>query len=46
MQSNSAEDRIMGCILGGALIQNLNLAQQEYINAFGTNSWRETVRPL
>src|SRR5258706_1550130 len=26
------------------LVQTLPLAQDEYINAFGTNSWRETIR--
>jgi hypothetical protein len=30
--------------LGQTLVQNLDLAQHEYINAFGTNSWRETIR--
>jgi hypothetical protein len=30
--------------LGQTLVQNLHLAQAEYINAFGTNYWRETVR--
>ncbi|HXN53081.1 MAG TPA: hypothetical protein VN943_14210 [Candidatus Acidoferrum sp.] len=30
--------------LGQTLVQNLHLAQNEYINAFGTDSWRETVR--
>jgi hypothetical protein len=30
--------------LGQTLVQNLHLAQDEYINAFGTNYWRETVR--
>jgi hypothetical protein len=30
--------------LGQTLVQTLPLAQHEYINAFGTNSWRETVR--
>jgi hypothetical protein len=26
------------------LVQTLPLAQDEYINAYGTNSWRETIR--
>jgi len=30
--------------LGQTLVQNLHLAQHEYINAYGTNSWRETIR--
>jgi hypothetical protein len=30
--------------LGQTLVQTLPLAQDEYINAFGTNSWRETIR--
>src|SRR6266404_2644643 len=30
--------------LGPTLVQTLPLAQNEYINAFGTNSWRETIR--
>jgi hypothetical protein len=30
--------------LGQTLVQNLHLAQHEYINAFGTNSWRDTIR--
>jgi hypothetical protein len=30
--------------LGQTLVQTLHLAQHEYINAFGTNSWRDTVR--
>jgi hypothetical protein len=30
--------------LGQTLVQNLHLAQNEYIQAFGTNSWRETIR--
>jgi hypothetical protein len=30
--------------LGQTLVQTLHLAQHEYINAFGTNSWRETIR--
>ena len=30
--------------LGQTLVQTLPLAQHEYINAFGTTSWRETVR--
>jgi hypothetical protein len=30
--------------LGQTLVQTLHLAQGEYINAFGTNYWRETVR--
>ncbi len=25
-------------------VQTLHLAQDEYINAYGTNSWRETIR--
>jgi hypothetical protein len=29
--------------LGQTLVQNLHLAQNEYINAFGTTSWRETI---
>ena len=30
--------------LGQTLVQALHLAQHEYINAFGTDSWRRTVR--
>jgi hypothetical protein len=30
--------------LGQTLVQTLHLAQDEYINAYGTNSWREAVR--
>ena len=30
--------------LGQTLVQALPLAQHEYINAYGTNSWRETIR--
>src|ERR1700724_917722 len=30
--------------LGQTLVQTLHLAQHEYINAFGANSWRETIR--
>ena len=30
--------------LGQTLVQALPLAQDEYINAFGTNHWRETIR--
>jgi hypothetical protein len=30
--------------LGQTLIQSIQFAQHEYINAFGTNSWREAVR--
>ncbi len=30
--------------LGQTLVQALHLAQHEYINAYGTNSWRETIR--
>ncbi len=30
--------------LGQTLVQTLPLAQHEYINAYGTNSWRETIR--
>ena len=30
--------------LGQTLAQVLHLAQDEYINAFGTNHWRSTVR--
>lgn len=30
--------------LGQTLVQALPLAQHEYINAFGANSWRETIR--
>ena len=30
--------------LGQTLVQNLHLAQNEYIQAFGTDSWRETIR--
>jgi hypothetical protein len=26
------------------LAQTLHLAQHEYINAYGTDSWRETIR--
>jgi hypothetical protein len=29
--------------LGQTLVQTIQLAQHEYINAFSTNSWRETV---
>ncbi len=30
--------------LGQTLVQTLHLAQDEYINAYDTNSWRETIR--
>jgi hypothetical protein len=30
--------------LGQTLVQTLHLAQHEYINAFGADSWRETIR--
>jgi len=30
--------------LGQTLVQALPLAQDEYINAYGTDSWRETIR--
>jgi hypothetical protein len=30
--------------LGQTLLQSIHIAQHEYINAFGTNSWREAVR--
>jgi hypothetical protein len=30
--------------LAQTIVQNLHLAEHEYINAFGTNSWRETIR--
>src|ERR1700737_4191098 len=30
--------------LGQTLVQALPLAQHEYVNAYGTNSWRETIR--
>jgi hypothetical protein len=30
--------------LGQTLVQTLHLAQHEYINAYGANSWRETIR--
>jgi hypothetical protein len=30
--------------LGQTLLQSIQLAQHEYINAFGTNSWRGTIR--
>jgi hypothetical protein len=30
--------------LGQALLQSIQVAQHEYINAFGTDSWRQTVR--
>jgi hypothetical protein len=30
--------------LGQTLVQNLHHAQHEYINAFGANSWRDTIR--
>jgi hypothetical protein len=30
--------------LGQTLVQTLHLAQNEYINAYGTNSWRQTIR--
>jgi hypothetical protein len=29
--------------LGQTLLQSIQLAEHEYINAFGTNSWREAV---
>ena len=30
--------------LAQTIVQNLHLAQHEYINAFGTDTWRETIR--
>jgi hypothetical protein len=30
--------------LGQTLVQTLHLAQNEYISAYGTNSWKDTVR--
>ena len=30
--------------LGQTLVQALHLAQDEYINAYGTNTWRQTIR--
>jgi hypothetical protein len=30
--------------LGQTLVQSIQLAEHEYINAFGTDSWRKTVR--
>jgi hypothetical protein len=30
--------------LAQTLLQSIHLAQHEYINAFGTTSWRETIR--
>jgi hypothetical protein len=30
--------------LGQTLVQTLHLAQHEYINAYGANSWRQTIR--
>src|SRR6266446_1978076 len=30
--------------LGQTLVQTLPLAQHEYINAYGANSWRQTIR--
>ena len=30
--------------LGQTIVQSIHLAQHEYINAFGTTHWRETVR--
>jgi hypothetical protein len=30
--------------LGQTLVQALHLAQDEYINAYGTDTWRETIR--
>jgi hypothetical protein len=30
--------------LGQTLVQSIHLAQHEYINAFGTDTWRRTVR--
>src|SRR5713226_3204678 len=30
--------------LGQTLVQTLPLAQDEYINAYGTDTWRETIR--
>jgi hypothetical protein len=30
--------------LGQTLVQNLPLAQHEYINAYDTDTWRETIR--
>jgi hypothetical protein len=29
--------------LGQTMVQTLNLAQHEYINAFGTDTWRKTI---
>jgi hypothetical protein len=30
--------------LGQTLLQSIQFAQHEYINPFGTNSWRSTIR--
>jgi hypothetical protein len=30
--------------LSQSLVQTIHLSQHEYINAFGTNTWRETIR--
>jgi hypothetical protein len=30
--------------LGQTLVQSIPLARQEYINAFGTNAWRQAIR--
>jgi hypothetical protein len=30
--------------LGQTLLQSIHIVEHEYINAFGTNSWREAVR--
>ena len=30
--------------LGQTLVQALPLAQHEYVNAYGTDSWRKTIR--
>jgi hypothetical protein len=30
--------------LGQTMVQTLHLAENEYINAFGTDSWREAIR--
>jgi len=30
--------------LGQTLLQSIQIAQHEYINAFGTDSWRRTIR--
>ncbi len=34
----------LGQALGQTLVQTLHLAQHEYLNAYGSDSWRETIR--